>query len=209
MPLKPPSAIITASINQKERKLMYEASDLKKGIKIELEGEPYIITDFEFSKPGKGQAIYRVRMKNLLTGYSIDKSYRSNDKFQPANVSNLKLQYSYFDGTNYVFMDPETFESYNVNAELMEDKKDYLMENMEVDGTLYNEMVIDVTLPSFVEMKVTRSDPGVKGDTATNATKPATMETGLEIKVPLFVNEGDVIRIDTRTGEYLARVSTK
>ena len=187
---------------------MYEASDLKKGIKIELEGEPYIITDFEFSKPGKGQAIYRVRMKNLLTGYSIDKSYRSNDKFQPANVSNLKLQYSYFDGTNYVFMDPETFESYNVNADLMEDKKDYLMENMEVDGTLYNEMVIDVTLPSFVEMKVTRSDPGVKGDTATNATKPATMETGLEIKVPLFVNEGDVIRIDTRTGEYLARVST-
>ena len=205
MRLKQPSAIITASINQKERKLMYEASDLKKGIKIELEGEPYIITDFEFSKPGKGQAIYRVRMKNLLTGYSIDKSYRSNDKFQPANVSNLKLQYSYFDGTNYVFMDPETFENYAVNAELMEDKKDYLMENMEVDGTLYNEMVIDVTLPSFVEMKVTRSDPGVKGDTATNATKPATMETGLEIKVPLFVNEGDVIRIDTRTGEYLGR----
>ena len=185
---------------------MYEASDLKKGIKIEIEGEPYIITDFEFSKPGKGQAIYRVRMKNLLTGYSIDKSYRSNDKFQPANVSNLKLQYSYFDGTNYVFMDPETFESYPVNASVMEDKKDYLMENMEVDGVLYNDMVIDVTLPSFVEMRVAHSDPGVRGDTATNVTKPATMETGLEVKVPLFVNEGEIIRIDTRTGEYLARV---
>ena len=118
---------------------MYEASDLRKGLKIEIEGDPYVITDFDFSKPGKGQAIYRVRMKNMLTGYSVDKSYRSNDKFKPADLMSTKMEYLYFDGQNYCFMNPTTFENELADATVIGDNKSYMLENTEVDVLFYGE----------------------------------------------------------------------
>jgi elongation factor P len=184
---------------------MYEASDLKKGLKIEIDGEPYVITDFEFSKPGKGQAIYRVRMKNMLTGYSVDKSYRSNDKFKPADLMSTKMEYLYFDGQNYCFMNPATFENELADEAIVGDNKNYMLENTEVDVLFYGNKIIDVTLPAFVDLKVVKSDPGVRGDTATNVTKSATLETGVEVQVPLFIEEGDYIKVDTRTGDYVER----
>ena len=185
---------------------MYEASDLRKGLKIEIEGDPYVITDFDFSKPGKGQAIYRVRMKNMLTGYSVDKSYRSNDKFKPADLMSTKMEYLYFDGQNYCFMNPTTFENELADATVIGDNKSYMLENTEVDVLFYGEKIIDVTLPAFVELKIVKSDPGVRGDTATNVTKAATLETNVDVQVPLFVEEGDYVKVDTRTGDYVERV---
>ncbi len=185
---------------------MYVASDLKKGLKLEIDGEPYLITDFDFSKPGKGQAIYRVRMKNMLTGFSMDKSYRSNDKFKPADVISTKMEYLYFDGHNYCFMNPSTFENHLADEAVIGANKGYLLENTEVDVVFYGERIIDVSLPPFVELQIVKSDPGVRGDTATNVTKPATLETGIEVQVPLFIESGEYIKVDTRTGQYVERV---
>ena len=185
---------------------MYEAGDLRKGLKIQIEGEPYVITDFEFSKPGKGQAIYRVRMKNMLTGSSVDRSYRSNDKFETANLLAKPMQYSFFDGHNYSFLDPETYETHLADEHVVGDNKRFLVENTLVDILFFGERIIDVTLPPNVVLKIMKSDPAVRGDTATNVLKPATVETGAEVQVPLFVNEGELIRVDTRTGAYIERV---
>ena len=184
---------------------MYESNDLRKGLKIELEGEPYVITGYEFSKPGKGQAIYKVRMKNMLTGTSIDRSYRSGDKFMPANLMSRKMEYLYYDGQNYCLMDPENYENHRADASIVEEIKGFLLENMSVDVVLFGERIIEITLPSVVKLKVTKSDPGVRGDTATNVTKPAELETGIEVQVPLFIEEGDYIKVDTRTGQYVER----
>ena len=184
---------------------MYDASNLKKGLKIQIDNEPYIITDFEFSKPGKGQAIYKVRMKNMLTGYNIDRSYRSNDKFQPADLMSKKMEYLYCDGSNYCFMDPETYENHLADENVIGDKKNFLLENTTVDVLFFGEKIIEITLPLVVKLKVTKSDPGVRGDTATNVTKPATLETGYTVQVPLFIEEGEYIKVDTRTGEYVER----
>ena len=185
---------------------MYESSDLRKGLKIQINGEPYIITHFDFSKPGKGQSIYKVRMKNMLTGSNLDRSYRSNEKFEKADLTSTRLEYSYFDGQNYVFVDTETYENFLANANIVEDKKGFMLENTVMEVLFFDEKIIDVTLPAFVELKISRSEPGVKGDTATNVTKPATLETGIEVNVPLFVDEGEYVKVDTRTGEYVERV---
>jgi len=185
---------------------MYEASDLRKGLKIQIDGEPYVITDFEFSKPGKGQAIYRVRMRNMLTGSSMDRSYRSNDKFDQANLLAKPMQYAYADGHNYCFLDPETFENHLADEHVIGDNKRFLVENTVVDVLFFGDRIIDVTLPPSVVLRIVKSDPGVRGDTATNVQKPATLETGAEVPVPLFVNEGEFIRVDTRTGAYIERV---
>jgi len=187
---------------------VYESSDLRKGLKIIIDGQPYIITDFQFSKPGKGQALYRCKLKNMITGYTIDRTYRSGDKFEPANLEERKMQYLYNDGEGYHFMDTKTYDQITLTEENVGEAKNFLQDNMEVDVLFFNETPISINLPNFVNLKVIKSDPGVKGDTATGATKPATLETGYTLQVPLFIEEGDILKIDTRTGEYVERVKS-
>jgi len=185
---------------------VYESSDLRKGLKIIIDGQPYIITDFQFSKPGKGQALYRCKLKNMITGYTIDRTYRSGDKFEPANLEERRMQYLYNDGEGYHFMDTKTYDQITLTEESVGEAKNFLQDNMEVDVLFFNETPISINLPNFVNLKVVKSDPGVKGDTATGATKPATLETGYTLQVPLFIEEGDILKIDTRTGQYVERV---
>jgi len=185
---------------------MYDSSDLRKGLKIVIDGTPYIVTDFQFSKPGKGQALYRCKLKNMITGYTIDRTYRSGEKFEPANLDEVQMQFLYKDGDGFHFMDTQKYEQVALTEEQVGEAKNFLKENMEVTVLFFDSTPIDITLPIFVELQVTKSDPGVRGDTATGATKPATLETGYVIQVPLFIEEGDVLKIDTRTGEYVERV---
>ncbi len=187
---------------------MYESSDLRKGLKIIIDGQPYIITDFQFSKPGKGQALYRCKLKNMITGYTMDRTYRSGDKFEPANLEERRMQYLYSDGEGYHFMDTKTYDQVTLTDENIGEAKNFLQDNMEVDVLFFNETPISINLPNFVQLKVVQADPGVKGDTATGATKPATLETGYTIQVPLFIEEGDILKIDTRTGQYVERVKS-
>lgn len=185
---------------------MFSASDLRKGLKIEIDGAPYVITDFQFTKPGKGQAIYNCKLKNMLNGTTMSRSYRSNDKLGKPELSQKTLVYSYEDNGQYVFMD-ENYEQVLVSADVLGDDSLFLKEDIEVDILYYNGMPVEVTLPNFVEKKVIETEPGARGNTATNVMKPATVEGGYEVQVPIFVNEGDLIKIDTRTGEYSDRVS--
>ncbi len=185
---------------------MYDSSDLRKGLKIVIDGDPYIITDFQFSKPGKGQALYRCKLKNMVTGYTMDRTYRSGDKFEPANLEDIKMQYLYNDGDGYHFMDTKTYDQIAITREQLGDAVRFLKDNMEVDVLFFQGSPIDIELPNFVELEVTESAPGERGNTATGATKPAVLETSHEIQVPLFINEGDLLKIDTRTGEYVERV---
>jgi len=186
---------------------MYTASDLRKGLKIELDGEPYIITDFEFCKPGKGQALYRCKLKNMLTGATMDKTFRSVDRIAKPDLEEKELLYSYQDGDNYIFMDSETYEQVAIPAAVLGDKAYFIENDMECTVLFFRGRPVDVTLPTSVVKRVVKTEPGVRGDTATNVTKPAWLDNGYEVQVPLFVNEGDSIRIDTRTGEYIERVS--
>ena len=186
---------------------MYNASDLKKGLKIEIDGDPCVITNFEFSKPGKGQAIYRCRIKNLVSGNTFDKSYRSGDKIDRCALISRDFTFSYANGDDYVFSDNETFEEVHLNDELLGDLKYFIVDDMPVEILFHNERALDITLPNFVEMPIAETEPGARGDTATNVTKPAKLPNGYEINVPIFINEGDTVRIDTRTGQYADRVS--
>lgn len=176
---------------------MLSASDLRKGLKIQIDGSPYIVTDFEFSKPGKGQALYRCKMRNMISGNQLVKTYRSNDKFEKADLEEKKMQYLYNQADEFHFMDTENYEQLFIN---------YLIDNMEVEVLFYADKPIDVTLPIFVNLEVTKADPWAKGDTSGNDTKPVSVETGYELQVPPFVEEGDKIQIDTRTGQYVTRV---
>jgi elongation factor P len=185
---------------------VYLASDLRKGLKISIDGDPYIITDFQFSKPGKGQALYRCKLKNMISGNTMDRTYRSGDKFEKADLQEFPMQYLYNDGDGYHFMNTKTYEQVSLTNEQVGDASNFLKDNMEVSILFYQDMPISITLPNFVELVVTKSDPGVRGDTATGATKPATLETGHTIQVPLFIEEGELLKIDTRTGEYVERV---
>lgn len=185
---------------------MYGASDLKKGLRIELDGDPYVITDFSFNKPGKGQAIYTCKMRNLLSGTTMTKQFRSNDKVGRPELREKTLTYSYPEGDHYVFMD-ENYEQIPITEEALGQARHFLTEEMPVEVLFYQGRPIDVTLPTFVEKEIVRTEPGVRGDTATNVMKPATVDGGYEIEVPLFIEQGDVIRIDTRTGEYAERVA--
>lgn len=186
---------------------MYGASDLRKGLKIEVDGAPYVITDFQFSKPGKGQAIYNCRMKNLINGTTLQKSYRSNDKVAKPALSNHVCQFSYANGDEYVFLD-EHFEQITLTADHLGEQRFFLVADMDVELLYFQDKPIDITLPTFVEKVIVETEPGVRGDTATNVTKPARIEGGYEIQVPLFINQGDTVRIDTRTGGYAERVAT-
>jgi elongation factor P len=186
---------------------MFTASDLRKGLKIELDGEPYIVTDFDFCKPGKGQALYRCKLKHMLNGSTMDKTFRSVDKIDKPDLMEKPLIYSYEDGLSFVFMDPDTYEEVRIPAETIGDMKYFLDDNMECNVLFYRERPVEVTLPFFVEKRIEHTEPGARGDTATNVMKPATLENGYEVQVPLFVNAGDTIKIDTRTGQYSERVS--
>ncbi|MGI5925470.1 MAG: elongation factor P [Lentisphaeria bacterium] len=186
---------------------MYEASDLRKGLKIEVDGEPYIVTEFDFCKPGKGQALYRCKLKNMLSGGTTDRTFRTVDKIGKPDLQEKELVYSYDDGSFYVFHDPDTHDEVRIEEDVIGDNKYFLDDNMECSVLFYRERPIEITLPFFVEKKITETEPGARGDTATNVTKPARIENGYEIQVPLFVNQGDTVRIDTRTGQYADRVS--
>jgi len=185
---------------------MYDASDLRKGLKIEIDGQPWIITDFDFSKPGKGQAIYNCKMKNMLNGSTMSRSFRSNDRFDKPELSQKTLRFSYTQDNTYIFTD-ENFEEIRVSADVLGQSRFFLADDMECDALFFNSQVIEMTLPNFVERKVAKCEPGARGNTASGkVTKPATLEGGYELPVPLFVNEGETVRIDTRTGAYMDRV---
>ena len=188
---------------------VYTCSDLHKGQKLLIDGAPWEITEFDFSKPGKGQAIYNCKLRNMITGGGMSRSYRSGDKFEKPELIQRDVTYSYDDGTAYVFTD-ENFEEIRVSADVMGDKKYFLMDEMEVSALFFNDKVIGVALPQLVTRKVVKVEPGVKGNTASGkVTKPATVEGGYTLPVPLFINEGDIIRINTETGEYNDRTATK
>lgn len=186
---------------------MYSASDLKKGLKIEIDGDPCMITNFEFSKPGKGQALYRCKIKNLVTGNQFDKTYRSVEKIKRCSLMSRDFTFSYFDGENYVFSSNETYEEETLGAELLGDLKHFITDDMKVEILFHNDRALDITLPNFVEMEISETEPGARGDTATNVMKPAKLSNGSEINVPIFINEGDIVRVDTRTGTYSDRIS--
>jgi elongation factor P len=185
---------------------MLSASDLRKGLKVQIDGNPYIVTDFEFSKPGKGQALYRTKMRNMISGNQLVKTYRSNDKFEKADLEERKMQFLYSQVDEFHFMDTENYEQLFLTREQLGDNINYLVDNMEVEVLFFVDQPIDLTLPIFVNLEVTKADPWAKGDTSGNDTKPITVQTGYELQVPPFVEEGDKIQIDTRTGEYVTRV---
>ncbi|GAB4345281.1 MAG: elongation factor P [Desulfobulbaceae bacterium] len=185
---------------------MYSASDLRKGLKIQIDGEPYIVTEFEFSKPGKGQALYRTKMRNMITGNQFTQTYRSNDKFEKPDLEERTMQFLYSQDNEYHFMDTSTYEQIFLTADQLGDNLNYLVENMEVQVLFFGERPIDISLPTFVVLEVTKADPWVKGDTSGSDTKPVTVSTGYVLQVPPFVEAGDRIQIDTRTGEYITRV---
>lgn len=185
---------------------MYSCSDLKKGLKLLIDGEPHVIVQFDFSKPGKGQALYRCKLRNMITGALFDRTYRSGESFAPASLDERDMQYLYQDETGYVFMDQKTYEQVVLTEETLGDEKYFLIDNMEVKILMYGDTGIGITLPNFVNLRVSQADPWVKGDTAAGNNKPATVETGYTLQVPSFVEEGTLIQIDTRTGEYVTRV---
>jgi elongation factor P len=180
-------------------------ADFRKGLKIELEGEPYIITDFLHVKPGKGGAFIRTKLKSLVTGNVIDRTFRSGEKVETPDLEEKTMQYLYHEGDTYHFMDSATYEQFTLAGNLLGSDSNFLQENVEVKILFHNGQPIGVELPLFVELTIVQTEPGVKGDTASGGTKPATVETGAVIQVPLFLNEGDVIKVDTRTGEYIER----
>jgi elongation factor P len=186
---------------------VYDTSEFRKGLKIEYDGEPYEILDFQHVKPGKGAAFVRTSMKNLLNGRVLQPTLKSGEKVGRPDIEEKEMQFLYAQGDEYHFMDKKTFEQTFVSAGVLGDAKNFLKENIDVAVMFYNGKAIGVTLPNSVELKVTKCDPGVRGDTVSGATKPATLETGYTVNVPLFINEGDVLKIDTRDGKYLTRVS--
>jgi elongation factor P len=188
---------------------MASTADFRNGMVIELDGELWTITYFQHVKPGKGGAFVRTKLKNVLQGRVVEKTFRAGEKVQDVRLERRSVNYSYTDGQLYHFMDQETFEMIPLSGEVIgEDQLRYLKENMECQGLVHDGKVLSVELPAFVELEVTKSDPGVKGDTAQGGTKPATLETGAVVQVPLFVEEGDVIRVDRREDKYLERVTS-
>jgi elongation factor P len=185
---------------------MYTAADLRKGLKIVIDNEPYIVTAFDFSKPGKGQALYRTKLRNMITGLTMDRTFREGDTFEPASLEEREMQYLYKEDDHYHFMDNETFEQIIISEEALGEAKNFLIENLNGKVLLFKEKAIGVDLPNFVNLRVIKTDTWVKGDTSKADYKPATVETGYVLRIPPFVEEGELITIDTRTGEYSTRV---
>ncbi len=182
------------------------AGDFRNGVTFEMDGAVMQVIEFQHVKPGKGAAFVRTKLRNVITGAVVEKTFNPSDKYPPAYVERKDMQYLYSDGELYYFMDMETFDQLPLNNEVLSDAFKFVKENDIVKVASYKGNVFSVEAPMFVELAVTETEPGFKGDTATGASKPATLETGAEIKVPLFVEIGDVLKIDTRTGEYLERV---
>ena len=186
----------------------YTASDLRKGLKVEMDGVPYAITEFTFVKPGKGAAIYTCRLKNMIDGSTMTRAFRSNDTLGKPDLEERTLRYSYAEGDQYIFLD-ENYEQVTIPGAVLGDQRHFLFEDVEIRVLFHNGRPVEVTLPTFVEKAIVETEPGVRGDTATNVSKPAKIVGGYELQVPLFVNQGDTIRIDTRTGTYADRVLRK
>ncbi len=185
---------------------MYSVADLKKGLKLTLDGDPYVVIAFDFTKPGKGQALYRTKMRNMINGTILDRTYRSGETFEPASLDEREMEFLYKEGTHYTFMDQQTYEQVLMEEETLGDARNFLLENLKVDVLIFGEKAIGVTLPNFVNLRVTQTEPWAKGDTSGNDSKPATVETGYVLRVPPFIEEGELITIDTRTGDYSTRV---
>ncbi len=185
----------------------YNTSQFKKGLRVQIEGEPYLMVEMNFVKPGKGNALYKCKLRNLIRGSMLDRTYKGGDTLESADVEDITTQYLYRQGDAFVFMDDKTFEQYELTAEQVDDAWKFLKDGMQCTMTLYNGIPITMAPPNHVELKIVECAPGTKGDTATNVTKPAKVETGAEITVPGFIKEGNVIKVDTRTGEYVERVA--
>ena len=186
---------------------MYDTSDIRKGLKVLMDGNPFTIVEFQFVKPGKGSAFTRTKFKNLLTGAVIEKNIRSGEKLEPANVEEKDMQYLYAEGADYVFMDSSTYEQVTITGEILGDDALFLKDNLDVTVLFFNDRAVGVTLPTFIVAEVIETEPAVRGDTSGNVTKPAKIETGAEVQVPLFIKEGDVLKVDTRTSSYVERVN--
>ena len=184
----------------------YSTNEFRSGLKILLDGDPCVILENEFVKPGKGQAFNRVRIRNLKTGRVNERTFKSNESVEGADVVDTDMQYLYYDGEFWHFMVPDTFEQHAADAKVVEEAKDWLKEQDLCQVTLWNGQPLLVSPPNFVELKIVETDPGVRGDTATGGQKPAKLETGAVVRVPLFIEEGEVIRVDTRSGAYVSRV---
>jgi len=185
---------------------MHQTSDFRRGLKIEMDNIPYEIVDFQHVKPGKGGAFIRTKLKNMLNGRVVENTFRSGEKVGKPDMETRQMQFLYKDGSGYIFMDMEHYEQFSVGEDILGDKGGYLVDGMELTMLMYNGKALDLDLPASVILEVTHTEPGVKGDTVSGVTKPATLSTGVTVNVPLFVNEGEKIKVDTRTGEYLGRV---
>jgi elongation factor P len=185
---------------------MYSTAEFKKGLKIELDGVPYAIVDFQHVKPGKGGAFVRTKLKSLLTGRVLDQTFRSGEKVKRPDLMEREMQYLYREGDRFCMMDNETYEQIMLTEDQVGEARLYLTENMDVKILFFNQQPVGVEVPLFVQLEVAQTEPGVKGDTAAGGTKPATLESGVTIQVPLFISEGERVKVDTRTGTYIERV---
>ena len=185
---------------------MLESGDLKKGVKIEIDGEPYALVQFEFVKPGKGQALYKCKLKNMVTGVQFDRTFRSGEKFKQPDLEEQEMEYLYAEGNQFCFMNMTTYVQEYLTQEQLADAKNFLKENTVCNILLFDGRPIGISLPIFINLKVEKTDPWVKGDTASGDSKPATLETGYVLQVPPFIEEGERLKIDTRTGAYVERV---
>ncbi len=185
---------------------MYSTSDFRRGLKVEIDGKPYEIVDFQHVKPGKGGAFVRTKLKHILTGRVIDETFRSGEKVGKPDITMQDMQFLYKEGNDFVFMDLESYEQKNIPATQVGEKGGYIREAETLKVFLYNGELFDIELPASVAMEVIETEPGLQGDRVTNATKPAKLETGITVNVPLFITQGERIKVDTRTGEYISRV---
>lgn len=185
---------------------MISVNDFRNGVTVELDGQAYQVVEFQHVKPGKGAAFVRAKMKNVQTGATVERTFRGGEKLPKAHLDRREMQYLYSDGDGYVFMDNENYEQTTITRNQIGDGVKWLLENMTISVLIFQNNIIGIELPNFVELEVTDTEPGIKGDTATGATKNATLETGAVVQVPLFVNTGDRLRIDTRTSQYMERV---
>lgn len=186
---------------------MTDTSQFKNGLKVILDGNPFTMVYFQHVKPGKGGAFVRTKVKNLLNGRVLERTFRSGEKVELADIQEKTMQYLYQEGENLVFMDQETYDQIPIPPDVIGDSIQFMLENMAVDVLFWNGRPVNIELPNYIVAKVVKSDPGLKGDTSSGATKPATLECGATVQVPLFIKEGDMVRVDTRTGEYSERVN--
>jgi len=185
---------------------MFESGDLRKGKKLEIDGEPYVVVQFAFVKPGKGQALYKCKLKNMVTGVQFDRTFRSGEKFGEADLEEVEMEYLYAEGNQYCFMNTSNYEQEYLSEEQVAEAIDFLKENTVCSILMFSGRPIGISLPNFINLRIQKADPWVKGDTASGDSKPATLETGYVLNVPPFIEEGQLIKIDTRSGQYVERV---